>query len=95
MAAAGLEEKAIDSLRLHGSLGSLKELIEQNRTVEQVPDLFCFGLLDSFDLNLLTALAAPRPVTFVKPTERLQREMKGLKSWYARFKVEFDPLQGY
>jgi hypothetical protein len=92
LAAAGLEEKSIGSLRLHGSLASLKELIEQNRTVEQSPELFCFGLLEAFDVHTLTALAAPRPVTFVQPSERLQREMKDLKSWYARFNKDFDPV---
>ena len=94
LAAAGLEENAIGSLRLHGSLASLKELIEQNRTVEQWPELFCFGLLESFDVNKLTALAAPRPVTFVQPSERLKREMKDLKPWYGRFNKDFDPVAG-
>jgi hypothetical protein len=62
LVAAALEEKAIAELELHGSLGSLKEILEQNRTVEQMPELFCFGLLEEFDIKQLEALAAPRSV---------------------------------
>ena len=41
---------------------SLKQVIEKNLTVEQAPELFCFGLLERFDMPQLLALAAPRPV---------------------------------
>jgi hypothetical protein len=64
LVAVGLEEKAIGGLELHGAPGSLRDVIEQNRTVEQAPELFCFGLLEAFDVKRLVALAAPRPVTF-------------------------------
>ncbi len=62
LVAAGLEEKAIGALELHGALGSLKTVIEQDWTVDQKPELFCFGLLEAFDIKQLTALIAPRPV---------------------------------
>lgn len=62
LVAAGLETKAIGGLELHGSLNSLKEIIEQDRTVEQMPEIFCFGLLEAFDVPQLTALVAPRMV---------------------------------
>jgi hypothetical protein len=64
LVAAGLEEKAVGGLELRGALRSLKEVIDENRTVEQTPELFCFGLLEAFDIKRLAALAAPRPVTF-------------------------------
>src|SRR5262249_45165528 len=77
--AAAWEEQAIAQVELHGSLGSLKEVIEQNRSFEQMPELFCFGLLEAFDLNRLAMLTAPRPVVFVQPSKRAQTEMAGLK----------------
>jgi hypothetical protein len=60
--AAGLEEKAIGRLELHGALGSLKEVLEQSRSVDQMPEMFCFGLLGEFDLKDIEGLIAPRPV---------------------------------
>ncbi len=62
LVAAGLEEKAIGNLDLRGALGSLKTVIEQDWTVDQKPELFCFGLLEAFDVKQLTALVAPRTV---------------------------------
>jgi hypothetical protein len=60
--AAGIEPDAIGGLELHDSYGSLKEILTQNLTVEQAPELFCFGLLERFDIPQLLALVAPRPV---------------------------------
>jgi hypothetical protein len=62
LVAAGLEDRAIGGLRLRGALPSLKEVIEKNWSFEQAPELFCFGLLESFDIPQLNALADPRPV---------------------------------
>ena len=62
LAAAGLEEQAIGRLELHGSFRSFKAVIEQNHTFDQMPEMFCFGLLEAFDMEQLMALAAPRPV---------------------------------
>ncbi len=59
LVAAGLEPDGIASLELHGALGSLKESIEKNWTVEQKPEMFCFALLQAFDIKQLEALAAP------------------------------------
>jgi len=71
LVAAALETKAIAGLELHGSLNSLKEIIEQDRTVDQMPEMFCFGLLEAFDLPQLTALVAPREV------KRKEEERRG------------------
>jgi hypothetical protein len=92
LAAAALEEKAIGALELHGAWGSLKEVIEQNRGVEQMPEQFCFGLLEAFDVKQLVALAAPRPVALIKPDERARKELAALKAWYALLGRDFDPL---
>jgi hypothetical protein len=93
LVAAGLEKAAIARVELHGSFGSLKEIIEKNQTVDKAPELFCFGLLEAFDIKQLTALAAPHPVVFVEPSDRVKTELTGLKAWYAMLGVEFDPLR--
>ena len=64
LTAAALEEKAIGGLELDGCRASLKEVIRENRTVDQMPEMFCFGLLEAADVKQLAALAAPRPVVF-------------------------------
>jgi hypothetical protein len=66
LAAAGLEDNAISELELHQCLPSLKQVIEQNHLFDQEPELFCFGLLEAFDLEQLRALVVPRPVTFLE-----------------------------
>jgi hypothetical protein len=60
--AAACDERAVAGVKLHQSFGSLKEIIEQNRSVDQAPELFCFGLLERFDIPQITALVAPRIV---------------------------------
>jgi hypothetical protein len=82
LAAAGLEEDEIQAVELHGSLGSVKEVIEGNWTVNQCPEMFCFGLLEVFDIPHLAALVAPRPVVFHEATERVRRELELLSGWY-------------
>jgi dienelactone hydrolase len=93
LVAAALEEKAVAGVELHGSLGSLKEVIEQNWAVNEKPELFCFGLLESFDLAGIAALAAPRPVVFAAPSDRVKKETAPLAAWYRRLGSEFDPCR--
>jgi hypothetical protein len=93
LSAAALEPKAIAGLELHGSFGSLKEVIEQNRKVEEMNEQFCFGLLREFDIKQVAALAAPRPVHFAEPSARVKSELGGLKKWYAMLGKEFEPLR--
>jgi len=77
LVAAALEEKAIAGLELHNPLASLKEIIEQNATVEQKPELFCFGLLEWFDVKHLAAMVAPRRLTIRAASPRAQAELAG------------------
>jgi predicted amidohydrolase/dienelactone hydrolase len=93
LVAAVLEDKAISRLELHDCLGSLKEVIEQNRRVDEMPEMFCFGLLEAFDIKHLAALAAPRPVVFVNASPRVRAEMKGLDAWYAALGSRFEPVR--
>jgi hypothetical protein len=93
LVAAALETKAIAGLELHGSFGSLKEVIEQNLQVETMAEVFCFGLLEAFDIKQLAALAAPRPVVFAAAGPRHRKELAGLRTWYATCGVDFEPLR--
>ena len=61
-----LEEDAIARLELQNSFPSLKTVIQQNHTFEQMPEMFCFGLLETFDMEQLKALVTPRPVVEMK-----------------------------
>ncbi len=83
LVAAALEEKAIGQVELHESLGSLKEVIEQNWSIDQKPEMFCFGLLEAFDVKQMAALVAPRPLTLEKASPRVQAEMADLAGWYS------------
>ncbi len=65
LVAAALEPNAIGRLELNECFDSLKKLIEQNWTVEKAPELFCFGLLEAFDIPQLSALISPRPVEWL------------------------------
>lgn len=92
LAAAALDERAVDEVELHGSLGSLKELIEENASYAQAPESFCFGLLEAFDVKQIAALTAPRPVRFVGPSDRAKKEIAGLRAFYQLLGSSFDPL---
>jgi dienelactone hydrolase len=46
-------------LVLHGSIDSLRDIIENNWSVEKHPELFCFGLLEHCDIDDLVELAKP------------------------------------
>jgi len=92
LASAALEEKAIGSLTLHGSLGLLKEVIEQGGAVNTMPEQFCFGLLEQTDINRLALLVAPRDLRFAEPSERVRSELASSKDWYKLLSKDFDPL---
>jgi hypothetical protein len=66
---AALETDAIAGVELHGSMTSLKEVIETNKGVNEAPELFCFGLLEHFDLPLIAEIVKPRRVERVPATQ--------------------------
>ncbi len=92
LVAAALETEAIVGVELRDSLGSLKEVIEQNHAVNEMPEMFCFGLLERFDTLQLAALVAPRPVTLHKASERARSELAPLADWYKLLGAEHDPV---
>lgn len=53
---AGLHPQSLSKLELVDALPSLKTSIEKNWNVRQAPELFCFGLLEEFDVPQLRAL---------------------------------------
>jgi dienelactone hydrolase len=62
LVAAAVETDAIRDLKLVRPLTSLREVIQRDMTVTEAPELFCFGLLEAFDIPQLTDLVNPRPV---------------------------------
>jgi len=58
LVAAALAPQTFAGVDLRDSWTSLREILTQNRRFEQMPELFCFGLLEAFDLPALQALAA-------------------------------------
>ena len=92
LVASALETKIIAGVELYGARGSLKELIEKNETTRNMPEQFCFGLLEQFDILQLAALSAPRPVTFHDPTERVRKELKTLGAVYGLQGLAHKPL---
>ena len=92
LCAAAVDEKAIGSLELHGSWASLREVLEANRTMQQMPEVFCFGLLEKADILHLAALVAPRKVTFREITKRHESELRALEGLYRRLGQAHNPL---
>jgi hypothetical protein len=58
-AATGADDERPQQLVLHGSLGSLREIVEKNWSVNDYPEMFCFGLLEHCDIEDLVDLARP------------------------------------
>jgi len=59
LVAAALEEKAVSSVTMEESFQSLQEILQQDLTSDKTPELFCFGLLEVFDIPQLKALITP------------------------------------
>ncbi len=93
LVATALAPSLVDSAELDGALASLKLLVERDEPVENLPELFAFGLLAEFDVRQLVALAAPRAVIFQNADEPARRELHGLVGWYALFDADFDPVR--
>jgi hypothetical protein len=64
LVATAIEPAAIHAAELEGALASLRLLIDEDKTVEQLPELFAFGLLPEFDVPEIVALAGRRSVVF-------------------------------
>lgn len=78
LVAAALEPEGIGNLELHRPLGSLKSVIEEGRVYTESPELFCFGLLQDFDIRQLAALSFPRKIVLVEPDQAARTAFDGL-----------------
>jgi dienelactone hydrolase len=58
LVAAAIEPDAISGFKGENAMSSLKEIISQDLTVDKTPELFCFGLLEEFDIPRLAALVS-------------------------------------
>jgi hypothetical protein len=58
-AATGESDERPQQLEMHGSLNSLREVVENNWSVDEYPEQFCFGLLKQCDIDDLIELASP------------------------------------
>lgn len=59
LCAAAVNPDRFTGLELSGAFASLKQIIEKDIAVNESPELFCFGLLEEFDIPQLKALARP------------------------------------
>jgi hypothetical protein len=78
LSASAVEKKAIDSLVLHNSYGSLREVIEQDIAVNQAPELFAFGLLKESDISGLLLSSGADSVRFVGNAEKIKQSLKAI-----------------
>ncbi|MCC6586221.1 MAG: acetylxylan esterase [Bryobacterales bacterium] len=62
LVAAAVEPQPVAGLELKDSFASLKDILTRDLTVDKAPELFCFGLLESFDIPQIIGLVQPRPV---------------------------------
>ncbi|MBI1325516.1 hypothetical protein GC170_20315 [bacterium] len=91
-AAAISNEGTVSEVVLEGSLGSLKEVIEDKTSYTDAPQLFTFGLLQNFDINRIAMLIAPAKLTFKAPSDRAKTELAGLADWWKLLGVDHKPL---
>ncbi|HYF35906.1 MAG TPA: hypothetical protein VD994_11490 [Prosthecobacter sp.] len=62
LVAAALETGTIGKVHLTDPLTSLRQVIDTNTPVSQKPELFCFGLLEFFDIPQIKQLVGPERV---------------------------------
>ncbi|MCZ2340708.1 MAG: hypothetical protein LC104_02795 [Bacteroidales bacterium] len=82
MAAAAAVPEAFAGLDLTDPLGSLKQVIEEDRPYAQTPEVFGFGLLEVADVPQLLTLTANKRVTVRSASERFQKETVTLNTIY-------------
>ena len=71
--AAVVEPDVIASLYLRQPMSSLKQVIEENWSVDQHPEVFCFGLLKVTDVPILITAIAPRKIRIQSAEDRLRQ----------------------
>lgn len=92
LCAAVVEGSTLTDVRLYGSFGSLKEIIEQKKGANETPELFCFGLLEQFDIKHLIAVCAPRRVSLQDASPRAKSELSSLGAFYRSTGLNHTPV---
>ena len=92
LAGAACEVQAIGAVHTQGSLGSLREVVENDWQVNEKPEFFCFDQIRQADIPTLAALVAPRLVNFSEPSARAAESLAPLQKVYATFGVTHDPV---
>lgn len=59
-AIAGAVEPSVGGVETIQAFASLKDILQRNLSIEKEPELFCFGLLEEFDMPVFERLMAPR-----------------------------------
>ena len=77
LVAAALDTN-IQSVDWYHPLGSLRQVIEENLTLEDGPELFCFGLLGRFDIKDIAGLIAPRSLSLHDASQRAISELSAV-----------------
>ncbi len=62
LCAAIVETEAIHQLTMYGGFNSLRDVLSRNLSVNEAPELFCFGLLEFADISRLVLACGPREV---------------------------------
>jgi hypothetical protein len=87
LVASALETQAIRRVVLHKPMGSLHEVVDELTDYGVSPELFCFGLLEGFDLWQVAALVAPREVEIEQSDDGTAKSYEGLKAVLSTFKT--------
>jgi len=72
--ASACQPTTANHLELHNTFATLKQVIERDLAVNQMPELFCFGLLEKFDIPLQIALSGAETLTATGDIDRLRKE---------------------
>jgi hypothetical protein len=94
LVAAALGGDAIGGVELIDPWPSLHEVLRRDMAVEEAPELFCFGLLERFDLVPIAGLASPGGVVVRSSDKDVKHAWSALGAWNksrgARITVERD-----
>lgn len=74
LVASACSPESADALSFQDSFATLKEVIEKDIAVNQMPELFCFGLLDQFDIPTLIGLSGASQLTSTGNSDRQKQE---------------------
>jgi len=75
LVAAALSSSAIDAVETWHCPASLREVIEQNKGMNEIPEALCFGLFKALDITQLAAMIVPRSILFHEASQRVEENV--------------------